>query len=143
MEMRRSQKADRLIGLILASSADELELVLRWLRGDTAPPPPPPPDDEPPPLRAARAADARGGFAAEFAALRAAGVGAPAFSRYFLVALKREAAASTEMLATDMRLLWHPYTSTTRPLPCLPVRSASGVRGAVLARCGCACAHAG
>ena len=30
---RRSQKADRLIGLILASSADELELVLRWLRG--------------------------------------------------------------------------------------------------------------
>ena len=34
---------------------------------------------------------------------------------------------SARLLEDDMRLLWHPYTSTTRPLPCVPVRAASGV----------------
>ena len=37
-------------------------------------------------------------------------------------------AETAALLADDMRLLWHPYTSTTRPLPCLPVASAKGVR---------------
>lgn len=39
-----------------------------------------------------------------------------------------EAHETSKMLAADMRLLWHPYTSTTKPMPCLPVKSASGVR---------------
>ena len=38
------------------------------------------------------------------------------------------AAAAEKLLADDMKLLWHPYTSTTRPTPCLPVKAASGVR---------------
>jgi len=36
--------------------------------------------------------------------------------------------ASAKLLEADMRLLWHPYTSTSKPTPCLPVISAEGVR---------------
>lgn len=39
-----------------------------------------------------------------------------------------DGSTTSRMLAADMRLLWHPYTSTTKPTPCLPVTSASGVR---------------
>ncbi|MGP2731405.1 aminotransferase class III-fold pyridoxal phosphate-dependent enzyme, partial [Serratia marcescens] len=30
-------------------------------------------------------------------------------------------------LAFDQRHIWHPYTSMSRPLPCYPIESASGV----------------
>lgn len=51
----------------------------------------------------------------------------------FLAARQGPGAAATvtpsaeALLADDMRLLWHPYTSTTQPTPCVPVSSASGV----------------
>jgi len=36
-------------------------------------------------------------------------------------------ASTAEVLEADARRLWHPYTSATRPLPCLAVERASGV----------------
>jgi len=35
--------------------------------------------------------------------------------------------SADSLLADDMRLLWHPYTSATHPTPCVPVASARGV----------------
>ena len=35
--------------------------------------------------------------------------------------------STEELLAADVRRLWHPYTSATKPVPCLPVSHASGV----------------
>ena len=40
----------------------------------------------------------------------------------------REQVSAASVLEDDMRLLWHPYTSTTKPTPCLPVESAQGVK---------------
>jgi dethiobiotin synthetase len=34
---------------------------------------------------------------------------------------------ASALLAADSRLLWHPYTSTTRPAACMPVARAKGV----------------
>ena len=35
-----------------------------------------------------------------------------------VLSLEEAAALRSRLLADDMRLLWHPYTSATRPLPC-------------------------
>ena len=39
----------------------------------------------------------------------------------------RDAADTARLLAADVRRLWHPYTSATKPVPCLPVSHAAGV----------------